>query len=238
LKGNIRERKLDLFRFSKMYRFFLLAQKQSSAANLPAIFDEIFIVLKERIFFTRFFSSSANFNSSIFKRFFYYKFYLFLHSNKCDSFFFPGRSNKFYFRVDFNKEQPYYSILTYRYKTKKVFSTGFLLKLHNLFLKKYRRSPSSYGAIVPFFKKFFFSNKFNPKTLAVFVGYKHKYKVFIQSIIKLFIAKFCIGLFFELQVKMLKFKFRRVKSIKKRIKKRIIRNDKKFKSKIRVNMVD
>jgi len=182
-----------------MYRFFLLAQKQSSAANLPAIFDEIFIVLKERIFFTRFFSSSANFNSSIFKRFFYYKFYLFLHSNKCDSFFFPGRSNKFYFRVDFNKEQPYYSILTYRYKTKKVFSTGFLLKLHNL---------------------------------------KHKYKVFIQSIIKLFIAKFCIGLFFELQVKMLKFKFRRVKSIKKRIKKRIIRNDKKFKSKIRVNMVD
>ncbi len=98
--------------------------------------------------------------------------------------------------------------------------------------------PNTAPPIIPFFKKFFFSNKFNPKTLAVFVGYKHKYKVFIQSIIKLFIAKFCIGLFFELQVKMLKFKFRRVKSIKKRIKKRIIRNDKKFKSKIRVNMVD
>ena len=87
-------------------------------------------------------------------------------------------------------------------------------------------------------RKFFFSNKFNSKTLAVLVGYKHKYKMFIQSIIKLFITKFCIGLFFELQVKMLKFKFRRVKSIKKRIRKRIVRNDKKFKTKIRVNMVD
>lgn len=238
MKEGIKDYKLDLFRFSKMYRFFLLAQKQSSAINLPLVFDEIFIVLKERIFFTRFFSSTANFSNNIFKRFFYYKFYLLLHSKKYVSFFFPSCSNKLYFRADFNKEHPYYSILTYRYKTKKVFSTGFLLKLHNVFLKKYRRSPSSYGAIIPFFKKFFFSNRLNSKTLAVFVGYKHKYKMFIQNIIKLFITKFCIGLFFELQVKMLKFKFRRVKSIKKRLKKRIIRNDKKFKTKIRVNTLN
>jgi len=233
LKESTKDRKLDLFRFSKMYRFFLLAQKQSNAVNLPLVSDEIFIVLKERIFFTRFFSSTTNFSNIIFKRFFYYKFYLLLHSKKYVSFFFPSCNNKLYFRADFNKEHPYYSILTYKYKTKKVFSTGFLLKLHNLFLKKYRRNPNSYGAIIPFFKKFFFSNKYNSKTLAVFVGYKHKYRLFIQNIIKLFITKFCIGLFFELQVKMLKFKFRRVKSIKKRLKKRIIRNNKKFKTKIR-----
>jgi len=221
-----------------MYRFFLFAQKQNSTVNLPVIFDEIFIVLKERIFFTRFFSIISSFSINVFNFFFYYKFYLLLHSKKCISFFFPSYSNKLYFRVDFNKEHPYYSILTYRYKTRKVFSTGFLLKLHNLFLKKYRRSPSSYGAIIPFFKKFFFNSKLNSKALAVLVGYKHKYKMFIKNIIKLFITKFCIGLFFELQVKMLKFKFRRVKSIKKRLKKRIIRNDKKFKTKIRVNMIN
>ncbi len=88
MKDNIRDRKLDLFRFSKMYRFFLLAQKQSSAANLPVIFDEIFIVLKERIFFTRFFSSISSFSSNAFKRFFYYKFYLLLHSKNVFHFFF------------------------------------------------------------------------------------------------------------------------------------------------------
>ena len=62
-----------------MYRFFLFAQKQNSTVNLPVIFDEIFIVLKERIFFTRFFSSISSFSSNAFKRFFYYKFYKKFH---------------------------------------------------------------------------------------------------------------------------------------------------------------
>lgn len=221
---------LSLIKFSKVYRFFLFAQRQNNIHSLNKLRDEVFIVLKERIFFMRFF-----FNVKAYKSFFYYKLYLLLHTYGRSSFFFPKHLNKSYFRVDFNKEHPYYSILTYKYRTRKVFSTGFLLKLHNLFLKKYRRKPNSYGAIIPFFKKFFLNSRLRLKTLAVIVGYRHKYNLFIHNLLRLLITKFCVGLFFELQTKMCKFKFRRVKSIKKRLKKSIIRNDKKLKIKLRLN---
>ncbi len=136
------------------------------------------------------------------------------------------KTGRAYLRIDFNREHPYYLLLGYQYAVHKVFSTGFLLKLYNMPFKFMRRSPDKYLVILSFLRRFLKKTCTRLQTTAVILGYRYKYSFYISNLLVSFINLYCNGLFIAPQTKMLRYDFRRVKAIKKRIKKRILKKSK------------
>jgi hypothetical protein len=89
-----------------------------------------------------------------------------------------------------------------------------------------RRSPDKYLVILSFLRRFLKKTCTRLQTTAVILGYRYKYSFYISNLLVSFINLYCNGLFIAPQTKMLRYDFRRVKAIKKRIKKRILKKSK------------
>ena len=89
-----------------------------------------------------------------------------------------------------------------------------------------RRSPDKYLVILSFLRRFLKKTCTRLRTTAIILGYRYKYSFYISNLLVSFISLYCNGLFIAPQTKMLKYDFRRVKAIKKRIRKRILKKSK------------
>ena len=159
--------------------------------------------------------------------FFFYTRYCSIFRLTLSKFFISRKkTGRAYLRIDFNREHPYYLLLGYQYAVHKVFSTGFLLKLYNMPFKFMRRSPDKYLVILSFLRRFLKKTCIRLQTTAVILGYRYKYSFYISNLLVSFISLYCNNLFIAPQTKMLRYDFRRVKAIKKRIKKRLLKKAK------------
>jgi hypothetical protein len=89
----------------------------------------------------------------------------------------------FYFQVFIDKEQPRYLVLNADSRVAQFFSTGFLLKLHNIIQKCIRRMPERHTPIILFFLRFIHKKILKTKGTFILTGYRRKYMYFINLLL-------------------------------------------------------
>ena len=152
--------------------------------------------------------------------------YKFLHNK--DFFNNYLNTDSFYFQVFIDKEQPRYLFLNSDSNVSNFFSTGFLLKLHNIIQKCIRRAPERHTPIILFFLRFIYKKILKIKGTFILTGYRRKYVHFITLLLNNLVCKCFSSVLIWPQLKMSLFFFRKVKAIKKRLKKNILKKQKKY----------
>ena len=127
----------------------------------------------------------------------------------------------YYFQVNLTKLQPFYTTLAGSRRVRHTFSTGCILRLYRITLKRDRRKVEKAPLSLRFFKRFFKKLLLRTRTTAVCVGYRRRYAFFLASALIPFARLYASSLVFAPQALTGAFSFRRVKAIKKRIRKRI-----------------
>ena len=127
----------------------------------------------------------------------------------------------YYFQVNLTKLQPFYTTLIGARRVQHTFSTGCILRLYRITLKRDRRKVEKAPLSLRFFKRFFKGALRRSRTTAVCLGYRRRYAFFLASALVPFARRYASSLVFAPQALTGKFSFRRVKAIKKRIRKRI-----------------
>lgn len=127
----------------------------------------------------------------------------------------------YYFQVNLTKLQPFYTTLAGARRVQHTFSTGCILRLYRITLKRDRRKVEKAPLSLRFFKRFFKGALRRSRTTAVCLGYRRRYAFFLSSALVPFARRYASSLVFAPQTLTGMFSFRRVKAIKKRIRKRI-----------------
>ena len=127
----------------------------------------------------------------------------------------------YYFQVNLTKLQPFYTTLAGSRRVRHTFSTGGILRLYRITLKRDRRKVEKAPLSLRFFKRFFKRLLRRTRTTAVYVGYRRRYAFFLASALIPFARRYATSLVFAPRSLTGDFSFRRVKAIKKRIRKRI-----------------
>ncbi len=210
---------LNFFKFNTLCAYL---NNVSPNPKLFITFEDCFFITKKVFILVRRAFLNPYLNSFSFT----WLIYNFSRSVKFSNFYF--RTTSFYFQVFIDREQPRYLLLNSNTRLLNFFSTGFILRLYGIFAKYFRRMSERHSSVILFFLKFFKKKLYNSSGAFVLKGYKRKYMYFINLLLtKLVIGNFNYIYLFP-QLRMNLYFFRRVKPIKKRIKKKINRIQKKY----------